>query len=695
MRREYIFIRHLIWFFFLLYFEHLYVNTEDLTDEYSKGCAHLRCENGSRCIRRRFWCKNPPCPGMLYCSKSRKESLKGPLTCDTVRCSRGYVCMVKVRDCHWDEECKQQIARCVSEKEYYEGAASCAGFKCPSEKRCILREIYCVNLPCKLIRSCVNATDAEIWFDECRKLNCTSKYECFLRRPGNNCRDSWCAHTPDCTLTVEDELINKHCHGWICPRSQKCVVRITGFCKGFDCTVERSCRAFVISSVQPDANTNNKVIEQPPIIRTLIQMESELTRQELERKNNSQMSFPITGKKPTLTTSTRTSSLRHTTPTKHDTEILLTHRQAVTTRSNIITKSFKSTLPYPQSWWNYNKLSTNNITETTSKFADLSSATFPTNLLVEERTESTTSRDMKQLEIQKEIYIASKDALSFPMVLEGINFIRQNYPIWIKNSYRTVLLEIKDDENGDAWGYHAPQEPYKILLPPYEPVILIEDTRERGQFFPFFTYPFNKAAVLISLPEITSIDTTVASKDNILTMVDNKIGTHINDSATIIAKNSKTNYFDDLSGYYTNFPAMEKRNITSPNIYRTDNYYDVSTLQGIRHIVFSVRLENWCNNDLLHYTRAIQDYVANDNLATFNSSVTTGQSDYSSRDEKLYGLANYPYDIISVDDIDKSEREYEGSPLNKILNISLNEEGNQSDIPFAFPFDKADKETNV
>lgn len=204
-----------------------------------------------------------------------------------------------------------------------------------------------------------------------------------------------------------------------------------------------------------------------------------------------------------------------------------------------------------------------------------------------------------------------------------------------------------------------------------------------------------------------------------------KIGTYINDSATIKAKNSKTNYFDDLSGYYTNFPAMEKRNITSPNVYRTsDNYYDVSTLQGIKHIVFSVRLENCYDNDLLHYTRAIQDYVTNDNLATFNSSVTTGQSDYSSRDEKLYGLANYPYDIISVDDIDKLEREYEGSPLNKILNISLNEEGNQvyfayskwqfnifmpdlqnmqtgseflfqSDIQFAFPFDKADKKTNV
>lgn len=47
----------------------------------------------------------------------------------------------------------------------------------------------------------------------------------------------------------------------------------------------------------------------------------------------------------------------------------------------------------------------------------------------------------------------------------------------------------------------------------------------------------------------------------------------------------------------------------------------------------------------------------NNNLATFNPSITTGQSDYSFRDEKLYGLANYPYDTISVDDIGKSERE--------------------------------------
>lgn len=61
--------------------------------------------------------------------------------------------------------CKLQVARCVSEKEYYEGAASCAGFKCPSGKRCMLRETHCINPPCKLIRSCIasagSSTNAE------------------------------------------------------------------------------------------------------------------------------------------------------------------------------------------------------------------------------------------------------------------------------------------------------------------------------------------------------------------------------------------------------------------------------------------------------------------------------------------------------------------------------------------------------
>lgn len=44
--------------------------------------------------------------------------------------------------------------------------------------------------------------DVQTWFDKCRSLNCASEYECFLRRPENNCLDSWCTHMPDCMFTI-------------------------------------------------------------------------------------------------------------------------------------------------------------------------------------------------------------------------------------------------------------------------------------------------------------------------------------------------------------------------------------------------------------------------------------------------------------------------------------------------------------
>lgn len=49
-------------------------------------------------------------------------------------------------------------------------------------------------------------------------------------------------------LFVEDVLISKYCYGWICPRSQKCIVRIIGPCKGFNCIIQRSCRTIMSSS---------------------------------------------------------------------------------------------------------------------------------------------------------------------------------------------------------------------------------------------------------------------------------------------------------------------------------------------------------------------------------------------------------------------------------------------------------------
>jgi hypothetical protein len=52
-------------------------------------------------------------------------------------------------------------------------------------------------------------TDAHAWFDECRSLNCTSEYECFLRRPDNDCFESQCRHTPDCVSGLSFDKITE------------------------------------------------------------------------------------------------------------------------------------------------------------------------------------------------------------------------------------------------------------------------------------------------------------------------------------------------------------------------------------------------------------------------------------------------------------------------------------------------------
>lgn len=43
----------------------------------------------------------------------------------------------------------------MSLKEYHEGPPSCAGFKCPQGTHCVLRESFCAEPPCKLLRSCI------------------------------------------------------------------------------------------------------------------------------------------------------------------------------------------------------------------------------------------------------------------------------------------------------------------------------------------------------------------------------------------------------------------------------------------------------------------------------------------------------------------------------------------------------------
>ncbi|XP_015432537.1 PREDICTED: uncharacterized protein LOC107188709 [Dufourea novaeangliae] len=205
------------------------------------GCAYLHCGHGDTCVHRKFNCKEPPCPGMLYCAKSRTESLRGPSTCDSVHCTRGHLCMVKVHQCHWDQKCKQQIARCVSLQEYHESPASCAGFKCPQGNHCILRESFCVNPPCKLLRSCSKNKEVHVWFNKCRSLGCPSQFECFLRRPENTCPNPPCKHTPDCVNTTDEEVSNELCRGWICPRMHKCCAETATPCQSNNCSIIRTC----------------------------------------------------------------------------------------------------------------------------------------------------------------------------------------------------------------------------------------------------------------------------------------------------------------------------------------------------------------------------------------------------------------------------------------------------------------------
>ncbi|XP_053972475.1 uncharacterized protein LOC128873151 [Hylaeus volcanicus] len=245
MERKLVNIRHFSFFIFFLLITRarlLGFNEKDnIVNNNHRACMYVQCENDDTCVQRKFRCKDPPCPSMLYCAKSRTESIRGPSTCDTVRCSIGYVCMLKVRRCRWDERCKQQIARCVSRKEYHEGPASCAGFECPQGSQCILRESFCVSPPCKLLRSCAKNKEVNVWFSKCRSLACPSEYECFLRRPEKNCSNPPCKHAPDCVTTTEDEVTNEHCRGWICPRMQKCSAEVSEPCNAADCNVRRTC----------------------------------------------------------------------------------------------------------------------------------------------------------------------------------------------------------------------------------------------------------------------------------------------------------------------------------------------------------------------------------------------------------------------------------------------------------------------
>ncbi|XP_011296917.1 uncharacterized protein [Fopius arisanus] len=206
------------------------------------GCTFVKCKKNERCVSRKFLCERYPCPSMLYCAKTRTELLRGPVSCESVRCTKGHVCVIRVGRCSWNESCKDRVARCVTEQEYFDGPATCAGFNCASGQRCILRESLCNRPPCKLFKSCANAQEVHVWMERCKSLGCLSEFECFLRRPHDNCRSSACQHTPDCTATTDRELLaTEKCNGWICPKGQQCAYQVQSPCTSDNCRITRSC----------------------------------------------------------------------------------------------------------------------------------------------------------------------------------------------------------------------------------------------------------------------------------------------------------------------------------------------------------------------------------------------------------------------------------------------------------------------
>ncbi|KAL7292803.1 hypothetical protein TKK_0013630 [Trichogramma kaykai] len=216
-----------------------------MTTDKLQECRDIPCKVGEQCLVRKFWCSNPPCPTMVYCSKSRTESLKGPESCQSVVCPKGYQCLTQVNECNWDKKCKHRITRCVTAQVYQNQPTNCDDVTCPSGHRCILREMNCYRPPCRLTKNCARNADASAWIEQCKQIGCRSEYDCFLRKPQKNCTKPLCNHTPDCLNEVENYETMKDersCRGWICPRGQECFIRHLNADCHEDCISTKECR---------------------------------------------------------------------------------------------------------------------------------------------------------------------------------------------------------------------------------------------------------------------------------------------------------------------------------------------------------------------------------------------------------------------------------------------------------------------
>ncbi|XP_046747252.1 uncharacterized protein LOC124411830 [Diprion similis] len=186
-------------------------------------CRRLMCGGKSRCVYRRSWCRSPPCPGMVFCSKEENSPVRIPSSCDSVRCSRSYHCSTRyVKDQRTGLNTDIR-ARCIAGSELKFQAASCAGFKCPGvHLSCILREPKCRGFPCRVLQACIPEDKAVRFHAQCIHTNCSSPDHCFLRQPQGCTTVSGCSHDVACLHRLGDKFLHPACRGVLCSGGSKC-----------------------------------------------------------------------------------------------------------------------------------------------------------------------------------------------------------------------------------------------------------------------------------------------------------------------------------------------------------------------------------------------------------------------------------------------------------------------------------------
>uniref|UniRef100_A0ABD2WHC9 Uncharacterized protein n=1 Tax=Trichogramma kaykai TaxID=54128 RepID=A0ABD2WHC9_9HYME len=96
-------------------FKHLFAVTTDKLQE----CRDIPCKVGEQCLVRKFWCSNPPCPTMVYCSKSRTDASAWIEQCKQIGCRSEYDCFLRKPQKNCTKPLCNHTPDCLNEVENY------------------------------------------------------------------------------------------------------------------------------------------------------------------------------------------------------------------------------------------------------------------------------------------------------------------------------------------------------------------------------------------------------------------------------------------------------------------------------------------------------------------------------------------------------------------------------------------------